>query len=203
MTTRLRAAAAILRGAMTAIRDPRKLARLTWTSPDERESDYEAEARRLIGGAPRSVPIERVMPLDSAQLDVFSFLDDTSTVLDLMLLRGLLARYERPRYLEIGTFRGESALAAASEGAEVVTISLPDEELRARGAHESWIEAHRTFSQGHPSIRHLHADSQSVDLGPFQNWADVLFIDGDHARLAVEHDTRRFWPVRARNSGVV
>lgn len=104
---------AIARGAARAIRDPRELARLTIARPEELDRRYEAEARELFGELPRAVPIEALIGQDLGTLETFSFLDDTSTVLDLLLLRGLTRRRLSSRYFEIGTFRGESAVAVA------------------------------------------------------------------------------------------
>jgi hypothetical protein len=136
-------------------------------------------------------------------LPAFTFLDDTSTVLDLLLLRALVRRYGARTLLEIGTFRGEGALAVASAGAEVVTLSLPDDELLARGAPPSLVRAHRTLSSGQPNITHVFGDSATFDTGPYRDWADIVFIDADHARDAVERDTRRFWETRSPRVGAV
>jgi len=194
---------AIARGAVRVMRDPRELARLTTVRPEELERQYEFEARELFGAVPRAVPIEAVVGQDLGKLETFSFLDDTSTVLDLLLLRGLASRRAGCRYFEIGTFRGESALAVADEASEVVTLSLSDDHLLSLGADSSFVAAHRVFSHNNPKIRHIFGDSRTFDVTPFLDWADVLFIDGDHARRAVENDTRRFLPIVRGGTGVV
>lgn len=194
---------AIARGAARAIRDPRELARLTIARPEELDRRYEAEARELFGELPRAVPIEALIGQDLGTLETFSFLDDTSTVLDLLLLRGLTRRRPSSRYFEIGTFRGESAVAVADVASEVVTLSLSDDQMLSLGADSSFLAAHRVFSDSNPKVRHIFADSSTFDVTPFLDWADVLFIDGDHARPAVENDTRRFLPVVRRGTGVV
>ncbi|MBC7788580.1 MAG: class I SAM-dependent methyltransferase [Anaerolineae bacterium] len=93
--------------------------------------------------------------------------------------------------------------AVADVAGDIVTLSLPDERLSELSHDPSWIAAHRTFSQGMPRVRHLFGDSRTTDVGDYENWADVLFIDGDHGRNGVESDTRRFWDVRRRETGVV
>ena len=193
----------IMRGAARAISDPRRLASLTIEPASRRAEAFEREARAALGGIPRCVPLESFLDADGDSLSAFTFLDDTSTVIDLLLLRGLVRRYGARTMLEIGTFRGESALAVATAGADVVTLSLPDETLLGLGAQRSWVEAHRTLSAGHPRITHLFGDSAVLDTQPYNEWADILFIDGDHSRTAVEADTRRFWSTRSRQAGVV
>ena len=195
--------ASILRGAAHALRNPRRLATLAAEPAGEREEAYQREATALFGGVPRSVPFEGFLNSRGDALSAFTFLDDTSTVADLLLLRALVSRYGARTMLEIGTFRGESALAVASAGANVVTLSLPDEVMLARNAEPSWVEAHRTQSAGHPNITHAFGDSAVLDTNPYREWADILFIDGDHSRGAIEVDTRRFWDTRSRRVGAV
>ncbi len=194
---------AIARGASRALRNPRELARLTAIRPEELERQYEREARDLFSTLPRAVPIEAVIGEDLGKLDTFSFLDDTSTVLDLLLLRGLVRQMQACHYFEIGTFRGESAIAVADDASEVVTLSLSDDHLLSLGVDSSFVSAHRIFSAGNSKVRHIFGDSSVFDVTPFLNWADVLFIDGDHERHAVENDTRRFLRVVRSGTGIV
>ena len=195
--------AGVMRGAARAIRDPRRLATLAIESESARTEGFEREAKTALGELPRCVPLEPFLGIEGDWLPAFTFLDDTSTVTDLLLLRGLVRRYDARTMLEIGTFRGESALAVAEAGADVVTLSLSDETLLERGAQRSWVEAHRTLSTGHPRIRHIFGDSAVTDTLQYRDWADILFIDGDHSRQAVEADTRQFWPTRSRRTGAV
>src|SRR6185312_9393022 len=176
---------------------------LTTVRPEELERRYEREVGDLFGTLPRAVSIEAIVGEDLGRLNSFSFLDDTSTVLDLLLLRGLVRRTQGCHYFEIGTFRGESAIAVADEASEVVTLSLSDDDLLSLGFDRSFVAAHRIFSDGNPKIRHIFGDSGSFDVTPFLGWADVLFVDGDHARNSVERDTRRFLPVVRSGTGVV
>lgn len=195
--------AGILRGAARAVRNPRRLAQLAFESPAARAEAFEREALALLGGVPRCVPLEAILPAQGDSLPAFTFLDDTSTVVDLLLLRALVTRYSARTMLEIGTFRGESSLAVAMAGATVVTLSLPDEVLLERGSPRSWVDAHRTVSTGSPGITHAFGDSAVVDTAPYREWADILFIDGDHSRQALECDTRRFWSTRSSRVGAV
>jgi predicted O-methyltransferase YrrM len=195
---------AITRGAALAARRPQLLTRLPRILSREREeSCWESEVRRNLGGVPRTVPIERLIEPSEARLQTVSFLDDTSPILDLILLRSLVVRRPGASFFEVGTFRGESAAAVADVAGSVTTLSLPDDDLAKLGANESFIAAHRVFSQEDSRIRHLMGDSRSMDLSEFTKSIDVLFIDGDHRRDGVESDTRRFWPLRRDERSVV
>ena len=192
----------ITRGALRALRYPRLLAGLS-RDPRSTAGAYEQEVATLLGGLPRCVPLESLLGPEGDMLPAFTFLDDTSTVMDLLLLRAIAARYDARTMFEIGTFRGESAYAVANAGIEVHTLSLPDDELRAQGVQDSLVEAHRTLSSGELNITHTFGDSAVFDTGPYAGWADIVFIDGDHSRGAVERDTRRFWAMRSSRVGAV
>ena len=61
----------------------------------------------------------------------FAFREGGSLPTDLLLLRALARRVPGCRYLEIGTWRGESAANVAAVAAEVFTLNLSAEEIRA------------------------------------------------------------------------
>jgi predicted O-methyltransferase YrrM len=192
----------VLRGAALALSDPRRLARIGVQTAGERELAFERRVRAVLGEI-RTVPIEHFLIERSGELKKFSFLDGTSTVPDLLLLQSLARRFPGAHYFEIGTFRGESAAAVADSGAQVVTLSLPDERLKSLNLDPSFLSAHRAFSREHPRIQHVYGDSSTFATEQFAGWADVIFIDGDHSCDAVERDTKRFWPVRREDTSVV
>jgi hypothetical protein len=89
---KLRSFGAILRGAAAAIHDPRKFATLIVEREDERERRFEQNVRDRFGGPPRTVSIEAVISESIGRLDQFSYLDQTSTVLDLLFLKALASK---------------------------------------------------------------------------------------------------------------
>ncbi|WP_216679318.1 class I SAM-dependent methyltransferase [Hymenobacter siberiensis] len=121
----------------------------------------------------------------------FAFREGGSLPTDLLLLRALARRVPGCRYLEIGTWRGESAANVAEVAAEVFTLNLSDEEIRALGLPERYIELHGFFSKPLPNVRHLHGNSATYDFAALGGPFDMIFIDGDHRYEAVRTDTRR------------
>jgi predicted O-methyltransferase YrrM len=201
---RLRSLWAIARGAAAAARDPRLLARLPGMAETNRfERRCRADVEAALGGPPRCVPLERLLAPGRATLPRLAHLGEWTPLADLLLLQGLASSFDRCRYFEIGTFRGESAVATAEVADRVVTLSLSDERLREAGYDASFVAAQRLFSAGHPRVEHLVGDSRTFDVSPYVGWADVLFVDGGHDRDTVASDTRRFWPVRSGAASVV
>src|SRR5262245_56210995 len=116
----LRSARAIIRGAMKAARNPRLLARLNALDASERRDQrYRDIVQKELGGPPRTVPIEALLAPTVRRVAPVSLLDDGAAITDLLLLMSLAARVPASRVFEVGTFRGESALAMAATAAEV------------------------------------------------------------------------------------
>ena len=121
----------------------------------------------------------------------FAFREGGSLPTDLLLLRALARRVPGCRYLEIGTWRGESAANVAEVATEVFTLNLSAVEIRALGLPERYIELHGFFSKPLPNVRHLHGNSATYDFASLEKPFDLIFIDGDHRYEAVRTDTRR------------
>mgnify|MGYP000432711496 CR=1 FL=1 len=66
----------------------------------------------------------------NVELNKYTYLENTSTVIDLAILKALAQNIKECNYFEIGTFRGESAMNVASSAATVTSLNLSDEELR-------------------------------------------------------------------------
>ena len=137
------------------------------------------------------VPLAHFLSPADTTVRPFAFREGGSLPTDLLLLRALARRVPGCRYLEIGTWRGESAANVAEVAVEVLTLNLSAEEIRALGLPERYIALHGFFSKPLPNVRHLHGNSATYDFtalgGPF----DVIFIDGDHRYQAVRTDTAR------------
>jgi predicted O-methyltransferase YrrM len=146
---------------------------------------------RLTNNGLPLVPLTRFLNAADTTVRPFAFREGGSLPTDLLLLRALARRVPGCRYLEIGTWRGESAANVAEVAAEVFTLNLSDAELRALGMSARYIELHGFFSRPLPNVTHLHGNSATFDFAALKRPFDVIFIDGDHRYEAVRTDTRR------------
>ncbi|MCB0809764.1 MAG: hypothetical protein KDB96_10840, partial [Flavobacteriales bacterium] len=71
----------------------------------------------------------------------YSFLDGTSRPTDIALLRGLASRPSCRRYIEFGTWRGESLANVAPLVEEAWAISFSADQMRSAGMPESAVKA--------------------------------------------------------------
>jgi len=131
-----------------------------------------------------------------------TFLPGGSWPTDYALLRGLAGKFENCRYLEIGTWRGESIANVASVAKECVSVSFSDDELRERGRPEEVIETSRFFSKNLSNVTHIGHDSQTLDfsrLGKF----DLIFVDGDHSFQNILNDTKKVFPLLKDDNSMI
>lgn len=142
---------------------------------------------------------------EAAQLTItpYAFLSGSSMVTDFAFLQMLCRKYKVETYLEIGTWRGESAANVAPFVKEVFTLNLPDQTLLKMGMSQAYIDAHRFFSKDVASINHLFGDSATFDWIPYQHKCDLIFIDGDHATEAVQRDTQTALQLRKSASSIL
>jgi len=122
-------------------------------------------------------------------LEIFTFLDGGSLATDVVLLKSLAKRFDKCKYFEIGTWRGESAVNVSQVAEICYTLNLTDEELRKVGVTDNIIAQQGFFSKDLPGIIHLKGNSANFNFSSFKEKFDLVFIDGDHHYDLVKNDT--------------
>jgi len=131
-----------------------------------------------------------------------SFLPQGSGLLDYALLKGLAQRFENCRYLEIGTWRGESIANIALVSKECISVSLSDEQMKKLGCSEDYIKTSRFFSKNLPNIKHIEHDSQTFDFSELEKF-DLIFVDGEHSYKSVKKDTENVFQLLKNDSSII
>jgi len=151
-----------------------------------------------------TVDLLNLLPDLNETIHNYTYLDDTSQVTDIVLLKGLAKQFPACDYLEIGSWRGESIINIVDYTNSCVSLSLSDEEMRQMGFKEKQIELNRVFIKNHPKITHIEHNSQTFDFDSLKKKFDMIFVDGDHHFDAVIKDTQNaFNLLKDENSVIV
>lgn len=145
---------------------------------------------------PQGLPVIDIADLLGAvdeKITPVSFLEGTSSPMDMALLKGLAKRFPSGEYFEIGTWRGESVVNVASAGIHCTTLNLSEEQMRARNILDKIISLHGFYSKRNPAIRHVYGDSRTFDFTSLGKKFDLIFIDGDHNYEFIKNDTAKMF----------
>lgn len=189
-----------MKGAALIIRNPWLMNKVL----DDEDVNRKAviDQHGLANGLP-VVDILEIAPAFEETVEPFGFLEGGSLPIDLALLKTLARQRPQARYLEIGTWRGESVANVAAVAEKCVTINLPDEEMRKMGLDETYIGLHRFFSKHLSNVEHLQHNSLAFDFTSLGEGFDVIFIDGDHHYQSVRSDTANAFKVLRNERSVI
>jgi hypothetical protein len=132
----------------------------------------------------------------------YTYLDGTSRVTDIIVLKALASKFTDCMYLEIGSFRGESLVNVSEVAKECVSISLSDAEMKAFGL-EDHIKLQRFFSRDLKNVLHIHHNSLTYDFSQLNKKFDLIFIDGDHSYGAVKKDTENAFKLLKDSNSII
>jgi predicted O-methyltransferase YrrM len=156
-------------------------------------------------GLPQGLPTVDITEFidETEEITPYSFLEGSSLPTDFALLRSLCRHNHTEDYLEIGTWRGESAANVAPFVKNCFSLNLPDETMDRMGMDKDYIGMHRFFSKDFPNITHIQADSQTFDFTSLNRKFDVIFLDGDHHTESIAKDTQNAFRLLKDDNSVI
>jgi predicted O-methyltransferase YrrM len=190
-----------LRVVREILRNPRRLTRVIDPTPPTPR-----EAIQNYFNRPPALPQIDLLDLFSGldeTISPYSYLEGQAMPTDIALLKGLARQRPGCRYLEIGSWRGESLANVATVCAECVAITLSAAEMRDAGYPESAIACEGFFSRGVANVRFIERNSRTFDFRQFGRYFDLIFVDGDHSPEAVRDDTRAAFSVLRNENSVI
>lgn len=137
------------------------------------------------------------------EIKVYSFLEGTSLITDMVLLKKLASRFESCNYLEIGSWRGESVANVSENTSQIMTINLSKEEMKSMNLKQEFIDLHGFFSKDIAKMNEIFHNSKTLDFNKLKNNFDLIFIDGDHSYEGVLNDTKKTFNLRKNSQSVI
>lgn len=186
----------------TVITNPRSILQVL-QEDSIKEKDKVQKKYGLTNGLP-TIDLLDLFPNFRITVEPYSFLEGTSSVIDIALLNALAESYQDCKYLEIGTWKGESVSNVARFADRCVSISLSNEEMLEAGLSQEFVKVHRYFSSNLNNVQHIVHNSHTFDYSSLKCSFDLIFIDGDHSYQGVMIDTINvFELLRDKNSVIV
>jgi predicted O-methyltransferase YrrM len=162
---------------------------------------YVTVKKGLKDGLP-TIDLLDLLPGLNETIRDYTFLDGTSRVTDIIMLKSLAKKFDHCQYLEIGSFRGESLVNVAEVAKECVSVSLSDGEMKELGL-EKHIRLQRFFSKDLKNVLHIHHNSLTYDFSQLNKKFDMIFIDGDHSYGAVKKDTENAFKLLRDDQSII
>lgn len=134
-----------------------------------------------------------------------TFIPGGSGILDYFFLKQLAEHYSCRKYVEIGTYIGESVNVLTDCCEELYCITAP---LDAEYSMRNWCRSHEMpdysgrLTQS-SKIKHFYTNSREFDFDIIPQDIDLFFIDGDHSYEGVASDTRNIFKIKSKNAIVV
>ncbi len=118
-------------------RNPRSLIKVL--DEENVREQYVIEHYGLRYGLP-VIDLTDLFPDFMETIEPYSCLEGAAAPTDIGLLKALARKYTNCRYLEIGTWRGESVANVAKVAGDCITIDLSPNEMRYVGLSDSFVE---------------------------------------------------------------
>jgi predicted O-methyltransferase YrrM len=168
------------------------------------ETEYENYLQRKYGQtAFPTTDINQFFVDGKVKVSNYTFLDGSSLITDLALLKSIAKSTPDCEYLEIGTWRGESIVNVAEHAAHCTSVNLSPEDIIAMGLPEKYAKLHGCLIQNQKNIRSIYANSLHFDFSSLNQKFDLIFVDGDHSYKGVKSDTEKVFKLLKDENSII
>ena len=151
----------------------------------------------------KTVDINTFLTERKGKIENYTFLDGSSLITDLVLLRSLARSLPECEYLEIGTWRGESIVNVAKEAKHCTSINLSPQDIVKLGYDKEYAELHSCLIKNATNITQIYANSLKFDFNSLNKKFDLIFVDGDHNYETVKSDSAKVFNLLRNDDSVI
>lgn len=150
-----------------------------------------------------TIAINQISENLQEEIKRFTFLDGTSRVIDIALLKVLAKKFTDCDYLEIGSWRGESILNVAPLCKECYSVSLSKEEMKDLNFSNEAIALDAFLIKDIPNLKRIAHNSLTFDFSTLNKKFDLIFVDGDHTYEGVMSDTQNVFKLLKNENSII
>ena len=168
------------------------------------ETEYELLLKKKYGKTRfPTIDINNFLINKTVEVGHYTFLDGSSLITDLVLLKSIASSFKDCEYLEIGTWRGESILNVSDTGANCTSINLSPEEIILMGLPDKYANQQGYLIKDQKNIQIIHANSLTFDFSKLNKKFNLIFVDGDHSYNAVRSDTKNVFELLKDDNSII
>ena len=168
---------------------------------DNPNKNYVIKKYGLKHGLP-TIDFLDILPEFNETITHYTALSHGSQISDYSLLKGLARKFKQCRYLEIGTWIGESLVNISSIAKECISISMSDKELQQQGSTKEGIAVQRMFSKNLSNVKHIMQNSQTFDFSSIGKF-DLIYVNGGNQYNEVKKDTENIFKILKDDNSII
>ncbi|MBK9673337.1 MAG: class I SAM-dependent methyltransferase [Bacteroidetes bacterium] len=151
----------------------------------------------------KTIDLLELFPDFEEKISSYSFLEGTSLISDIALLKKLALRYDNCQYIEFGSWRGESIANISQVTNNTTSLSFSNAEMRAIGLPAEVINTSRVFLKNAKNINFIEHNTQTYDFTKLEKQFDLIFVDADHEYEGVKIDTQNAFKLLKNENSII
>ena len=151
----------------------------------------------------KTIDLLELFPDFQESLINYSFLEGTSLITDIAILKKLAQKFDNCAYIEFGSWRGESIVNMATVTNNCTSLSFSNEEMKAFQLPAEVINCSRVFLKDSKNVKFIEHNTQTYDFTALEKKFDLIFVDADHHYEGVKIDTSNAFKLLKNENSII